>query len=286
MRQVSSQWRVALSPPNLHVGSRTRNATRWITDIRASIERYPGFGRPTAPDAAHDLGASVRSLFWYHTIELPGGIVTPGLFDHRPLLPFYGIPDDLQGRRVLDIGTWDGFWAFEFERRGAQVTAMDLEGLSDVDLPLAYRQALEDSGLRQYYGNGFELARNALDSNVKRVQLSVYDLEPARTGTFDVVHMGDVLLHLECPTRALRRIHSVTERTALIANPFDPGLEGTEARYQGGWWDIVWWNMSLDALGQMILDAGFSAVTVRAVYEGRTSQDEKRYWWAVLQADR
>jgi tRNA (mo5U34)-methyltransferase len=40
--------------------------------------------------------------FWYHRIELPYGIVTPGW---APIdSSAYRIPEDLKGKRVLDIG--------------------------------------------------------------------------------------------------------------------------------------------------------------------------------------
>ncbi len=48
--------------------------------------------------------------FWYHRIELPGGIVTPGQAPFSPRS--YGVADDLSGNRVLDIGAWDGYWSF------------------------------------------------------------------------------------------------------------------------------------------------------------------------------
>src|SRR3546814_10478593 len=62
--------------------------------------------------------------FWYHRIELPYGIVTPG---PNPLNPnVYRVPEDLSGRRVLDVGAWDGYWTFEALRRGArEVVAID-----------------------------------------------------------------------------------------------------------------------------------------------------------------
>jgi hypothetical protein len=56
---------------------------------------------------------------WYHTLELAPGVETAGFFDHRPLLRKLPIPASLAGQRCLDIGTFDGFWAFELERRGA-----------------------------------------------------------------------------------------------------------------------------------------------------------------------
>ena len=55
---------------------------------------------------------------WYHTLELPGGIVTPGWFDLRGVVDRLPWPD-VRGKRCLDVGTYDGFYAFELERRGA-----------------------------------------------------------------------------------------------------------------------------------------------------------------------
>ena len=62
--------------------------------------------------------------YWYHRIELPGGVTTPGW---APIsAEAYRIPDDLSGKRVLDIGAWDGYWSFEAIKRGAaQVIAID-----------------------------------------------------------------------------------------------------------------------------------------------------------------
>ena len=56
---------------------------------------------------------------WYHSIELPGGEVLQGLQtldQQKERLRLLPIPDDLSGKRVLDIGTWDGWFAFEMER--------------------------------------------------------------------------------------------------------------------------------------------------------------------------
>src|SRR5262245_44432204 len=56
---------------------------------------------------------------WYHTLELGRGLVTKGHYDHRPILRHYGLPASLAGKTVLDVGPAHGFFAFEFERRGA-----------------------------------------------------------------------------------------------------------------------------------------------------------------------
>jgi hypothetical protein len=60
------------------------------------------------------------------------------------VLHHYPIPEDLSGKRCLDVATMDGFWAFEMERRGAaSVTALDLEDPDELDWPasLALRAA-------------------------------------------------------------------------------------------------------------------------------------------------
>src|SRR5258708_32045839 len=76
----------------------------------------------------------------YHTLELGDGVVTKGMFDHRPVLDRYPIPEDLSGLRCLDVATMDGYWAFEMERRGAEsVTALDLENPEDLDWPASLR---------------------------------------------------------------------------------------------------------------------------------------------------
>ena len=61
----------------------------------------------------------------WHTIEFPDRTVSDGWWDFRPLSPKLPWPD-VSGKRCLDIGTADGFWAFELERRGAaEVVALD-----------------------------------------------------------------------------------------------------------------------------------------------------------------
>ena len=64
---------------------------------------------------------------WYHTIDMPDGTATPGFYDTRGSPSFIPWPKKLAGGRCLDVGTFDGFWAFELERRGAaEVIALDL----------------------------------------------------------------------------------------------------------------------------------------------------------------
>ena len=50
--------------------------------------------------APPDLLARAESLGWYHTLELAPGHVTPGMFDMRPYVDGYGIPERLDGLRA------------------------------------------------------------------------------------------------------------------------------------------------------------------------------------------
>src|SRR6266581_1458863 len=88
---------------------------------------------PAAGDAGFNrhiqqLSAAAQARHRYHTIELPDGTVLPGLQSPEHLrwrLSLFNLPEDLRGKRVLDIGAWDGWFSFECERRGAEVLAVD-----------------------------------------------------------------------------------------------------------------------------------------------------------------
>src|SRR4051794_11145058 len=73
--------------------------------------------------------ADIDRYYWYHAVDLPDGITTPGMYDYRGKLDAFQLPERMDGMSVLDVGSASGFWAFEFERRGAQVTSVDLPSL-------------------------------------------------------------------------------------------------------------------------------------------------------------
>lgn len=228
------------------------------------------------------LADQVASTGWYHTIELGEGVVTPGLTDHRPLVPHYGIPDSLAGLRCLDAACSNGFWTFEFERRGGEVVALDLPSYAELDFPVGTPpMAAERSD--ELAATAFDIAHRALGSKAKLVRRSVYSMDPADLGTFDFVHIADVLLHLRNPLEALTRLRGMLAPggSALIAEVFDPGLLGTVTEYRGGFDGVVWWHPSLDCLVQMIYDAGFSTAEVQSVYRPRGGG----YWRAAVRAE-
>lgn len=218
-----------------------------------------------------DFARQVSGLKWYHTHDFGGGIKTRGQFDHAPILDKYCLPADFFGKRVLDVATFDGFWAFEFERRGArEVLALDLDRPAELDWPPRRLAAATAEELAVKFGQGFEIAKVRFGSSVRRVCCNVYQLEPDTMGMFDVVHSGDLLLHLSSPVRALQNMAKVCEGFALISEVYAPELDslgqGRLLEYLGGRNDVTWWKYSLSALEQMILDAGFARVEILAKF--------------------
>src|SRR5215471_17951363 len=85
-------------------------------------------------ERAAQLGLSdADRYYWYHTLDLGGGLVTPGMYDYRETIASFGFPEDMRGMTVLDVGSATGFFAFEFERRGARVISVELPSLRDLD---------------------------------------------------------------------------------------------------------------------------------------------------------
>ncbi len=222
---------------------------------------------PLDPNPA-TLKAEVERYPWYHTLDLGHGIITDGMFDHRPALGSYPIPADLSGLRCLDVATMDGFWAFEMERRGAaSVTAIDLERPEQLDWPASLR-ADHDKSLDESKAERFALAKRAIGSDVKRVVMSAYDLTP-ELGMFDFVFCGDLLLHLKDPITPVERIRSVCSGSAVIVNVIKrfrlyekravAELDGIDA--------FEWWTTNLEGLVRIVRAAGFARVDATETFE-------------------
>lgn len=231
----------------------------------------------TQQGEATDLAARVRELSWYHTIELAPGVVTPGFFDTRPTVGKVPLPGRLDGKRCLDVGTWDGFWAFEMERRGAaSVTAIDIEDPSRWDWPphtLVGAAHAERLRYLEHFKSGaasFALAKEALGSSVERVDCSVYDLDPDVHGQFDFVFLGSLLLHLRDPVRALDRVRAVCRGEAVIAENVE--LLSTLARPRTptarleGLDQSWWWQPNAAGFRRMVASAGFEELEHTGMY--------------------
>jgi tRNA (mo5U34)-methyltransferase len=217
----------------------------------------------SGPDAGSTRGRVAEIPEWYHTLELAPGVVTPGWFDLRDLPGQLPIPASTAGLRCLDIGTFDGFWAFELERRGAdEVVAVDVLDPQKWDWPAGSTDAvLAAVGRRKAAGRGFEVARDALGSKVQRHEMSVYDLDPEVVGTFDFVYVGSLLLHLRDPVRAIERVASICRGQALFVDAIDLPASRLFPRRPLASLDGVgrpwWWKPNLAGLARMITVGGF-----------------------------
>lgn len=222
----------------------------------------------SAPTGSNALEAEVARYPWYHTLELPGGVTTKGMFDHRPVLDRYPIPADLSDKRCLDVATMDGFWAFEMERRGAtSVMALDLEDSDELDWPASLRGD-HDRSLDDTKAERFSLVKEALGSRVERVLLSAYDLGP-QLGTFDFVFCGDLLLHVKDPISPVENIRSVCTESAVIVNVIKRFrfMDRRPMAELDGIDNFEWWVTNLEGLARIARAAGFARVEPSETWE-------------------
>jgi tRNA (mo5U34)-methyltransferase len=220
-----------------------------------------------SPASDPDLEAAVKRYPWYHTLELGDGIVTEAMFDHRPVIDRYPLPVDLTGLRCLDVGTMDGFWAFEMERRGAgSVVAIDVDDPDALDWPYSLRD--HDKTLDETKAERFALAKRALGSRVEYVTMSAYDLDE-ELGSFDLVFCGDLLLHLKDPITPVERMRSVCTGSAVIVNTIKRFRfrERFSLAELDGIDEFVWWTTNLAGLKRIVRAAGFARIEAVETFE-------------------
>lgn len=242
----------------------------------------------TFGDALRERAAAVE---WYHTFELAPGFVTPGMFDHRPYLDRYGLPEDLTGQRALDVGAMDGYFAFELERRGAEVVALDLNDPEALDWPRHLRGtgvSREGGGFPLADDSAFSIVSDAVGSSVERVSLNVYDATPERLGRFDLVFAGSMHVHLRDPVRALEAMADVCAGRLVYADAVSrkldwvPRLKLVEFTGESPW--MTWWIPTTRAMAAMTRCAGFTDVTVKSKFNLRFAQQSGGVPHAVIHA--
>lgn len=202
-----------------------------------------------------ELTEQVNKIKWWHQIDLGNGVTTPGLDSTIERLKYLGLPADLSGKSVLDIGAWDGAFSFEAERRGAsRVLAMD---------------EFIWAGKGWASKEGFEFARRALNSKVEDILLDVYDLGPEKVGKFDLVLFSGVLYHLKHPFLAIERVASVCSNQLILNTHVDlvnlrrPAIAfypGTEFNND----PTNWCGPNVPALEAMLRTVGFTKVELFA----------------------
>jgi tRNA (mo5U34)-methyltransferase len=206
---------------------------------------------------------------WYHSLEFPDGTRIDGHISLEILKQRYadfGLPDDLCGKRALDIGAWDGWFSFEMERRGAEVTAVDVAAVPN-----------------------FEIARRRMQSNVRYIVSDVCNLPRHNPGRFDYVLFLGVLYHIRHPLLALDIVCGLTREIAIIDSfvidgderqhidsPL-PFCEFYETDELGGSLDN-WFGPTVDCLLAFCRSAGFVRVRLLNVWHRHARVVCHRHW--------
>lgn len=261
--------------------------------------------------------ADAERYYWYHTIDLGNGLVTPGMYDYRETIGSFQFPEDMRGMTVLDVGSATGFFAFEFERRGARVISVELPSLRDldrfpgqdvddslrkiermifpdtVDQDKFVRHGYSERDLYWYLLEGpFRFCRDRLRSRVERCYSTVYDLTLERTGVregFDLVFFGDVLIHTLYPLKALASLAALCKGTLIFAGVLPKGLQEPPAMiYIGGSNatddEVAWWHPNLACLTQMLSKLGFASAETVGFHRGKLSPSGWEFERVVLHA--
>lgn len=220
------------------------------------------------------LRASVDARDWYHSMDLGSGIVTPGfgfgeLWENvRRVRASIGYA----GKSVLDLGCYDGMWAFEAE-------ALDAALVVAVDCCESWRtpeydrlpQRGGDRHRPRYQGHeNFSLVREALRSdvvayfNVPMTDLvrrldGVLGSHPLAVDGFDIVQHLGVLYHVRDPMLTLAQTRSVMKDGGTLL--LETGIYNASNecalffnRDFSALFDdpTTWWLPTLEGLGQML----------------------------------
>ncbi len=216
-----------------------------------------------------DLAQAVKSIQWFHRIDLGPLGVTPGVDDSVRRLSRMSFPQDLTGKRVLDVGAWDGFYSFEAEKRGASyVLATD---------------SFAWDGRNWSDKAGFDLAHRILKSNVDSRLVDPLNLTPEIVGgTFDVVLFLGVLYHMKHPFLALERVASVTGELLILETETDNMLVPWPSLAMYPTTELAgdpsnWFGPNAAAVEGMLCAVGFTRVEVvwRSSYARRFARAVK-----------
>jgi tRNA (mo5U34)-methyltransferase len=228
--------------------------------IVTEAERQVADLLPIEVDATLARATVERVPFWFHTFALnrAEGIYTPGAArDHRYRVSM--LPEEFAGMSVLDVGTFDGFYAFLAERRGAErVVAVDNE---QYRLWVASRWGVELEG-----GEGFRAIHRLLGSTVEYLRMDAFELNRLDE-RFDLVYCCGILHRVENPLGLLRVLHGRTVRGGMVlvetygVRPEQrdgPAIRVSEPGEVYARDEFVYWGFGHTGLERLARVAGFS----------------------------
>ena len=215
---------------------------------------------------------------WFHRIDLGDGIFTKtesvmGEPVDHPRQTWEVIqrclPADLTGKSVLDVGCNGGFYCVEAKRRGAA-------------------RVLGVDGQRQHVRQAL-FVRKVLGLDLEFRRFSVYDLDPATIGLFDITLALGLVYHLKHLVHALERLYSVTRELLIVESAIIPP-EQTPPSFVQSLGEIRqtlhplfyaenspqakeqvynWFLPSPDALRALLINTGFAGVSIFDVTRDR-----------------
>jgi tRNA (mo5U34)-methyltransferase len=201
-----------------------------------------------------------RVPLWFHTFSLDRSdeLYTPGVArDHRYRIP--ALPEDFSGMSVLDVGTFDGFYAFLAEARGARrVVAVDNE---QYRAWVKSRWRIELEG-----GEGFTAIRELLRSKVEYHRLDAFDLAQLEE-TFDLIFCFGILHRVDSPMGLLKMLRRrLSAGGMVLLETYGSAARTLEASaaihvcepgevYARD--DFVYWSFTAEGLRRLARHAGY-----------------------------
>ena len=173
-----------------------------MTDPEPHIPSWPGEHAvadevPILASPEQARNALDQVPFWFHTFALNDAedIYTPGAArDHGYRLG--SLPASFEGLSVLDVGAFDGYYAYLAEHRGARrVVAVDNE---------QYLLWVKDRwGIELQGREGFDAIHEAIDSRVEYRQMDALDVSGLEE-RFDFIFCYGILHRVEDPFGLLK----------------------------------------------------------------------------------
>lgn len=215
-------------------------ATADAQAIVADPDRYP-------------IEGQVGSFFWWHSIDLGNGLITPG---RHSLARMAGRFDetfgrlDMNGKSVLDVGAWNGAFSVEAKRRGAsRVVGLDHSTWTH---PVFRGRATFDL-VNRITGLGLETA----DIDLDHARLDLQSLGP-----FDIVLFLGVFYHLRDPLAALREVASRADEVLVVETHIERTFSRRPAMiyYPGdelGGDPTNWWAPNAACMTEMLKNLDF-----------------------------
>jgi SAM-dependent methyltransferase len=205
---------------------------------------------------------------FYHTLELPVSGVQRGQWDLRGRFEDYTLAMPMKGKTMLDVGTASGFLTFEAEKRGARVVSVDAASAARWErLPFAQNLPYIDRAAWDTHANhhldavkrSYWLAHRELGSEARVFYGDAYDI-PDSLGIFDVVVVGQILVHLRDVIRAMTSITRRCGNTLIIAEGMDLSEEPISRFYgraHNPERDHSFWRHSVGLFRELLAMLGF-----------------------------